>query len=430
MPILFNTNQPASQSQLDNLFLGTPNQTPDQVNSNLFLNNTQGQDWVNKQAANLGISDPVAYYNKIAMARQMAGTQNGAQAEAARQAGAYSPSSLPGQLASRNAMWNAVQGGQDNQAAQLASLQQSNNDRSYPLPAPGTSPSLSPVMQTAMAQQGITNPSQFLLQQRLGPNAGMVDTKPLAQANGGINPDDLFNEPTFQAALGKDPNHASQVFAALTGHDFKQYSDNYATSKINERTSGVSFLRKSLEEGTAQLNPDGSMGWRQQVQNPTTGQMVPGPVVAAGNPFQKSMEKYLPYMDSDPAMARFRQLAKMGVGQSQVASLQGQQVDNTAPSALTTTPFAQAGGAATTAMNTTAGVVNDIGNIFSGQPVGTGSTASYAKPAGITPVHARAALANNPRFQNLLRTNPDAARRIIMSIQQGSADNSPVTPDY
>lgn len=433
---MFNTNQPASQSQLDNLFMGDPNLTPDQVNSNLFTQNSQGQGWVNQQAQNLGIGDPVAHYNAILLARKMANTQSGAQAEAARQAGAFSPTSLPGQLAARDNMWNQVQGQQDQQTAGLASLQQVNNDRAYPLPTPGSTPTMSPVMQTAMAQQGITNPTQFLMQQRLGGNQGMVDTKPLANANGAINPDDLYNEPTFQAALNHDPNKASQVFSALTGQDFKSYANNYAASKNQERTSGVSFLRKSLEEGTAQLNPDGSMGWRQQVQNPTTGMMVPGPTVAAGNPFQKSMEKYLPYMDSDPSMTRFRQLAKKGAG-APVASLQnaGPANDNGAQPGFQTTGAAQGDYSNSTIGNTLAGMAGTVSDLasFSGKASDPGyfngmMRQSAMKTSGAAPVHARAALANNPRFQALLKSNPDAARRIIMSLQQSGANQNAPAP--
>lgn len=424
MPILFNTNQPASLNQLDNLYLGDPNLTPDQVDSNLFLGNSQGQGWVHQQAQNLGIGDPVAHYNAIALARKIAGTQSGAVAEAQRQAGIYSPTSLPAQLQARDHMWDQVATGQQQQQQQLASLQQSNNDRAYPLPTPGTAPTLTPVMKAAMAQQGLTNPTQFLMQQRLGPNQGMVNTKPLAGASGAIDPDDLFNEPTFQQALTKDPNKASQVFGALTGQDFAGYAKNYAASKQQERTTGVAFLRKSLEDGTAAMNADGSMSWRAQIQNPISGQMGPGPTLGEGNSFQKAQEKFLPYLDSDPAMKRFRMLGKKGAPSTPVASLQTPS-DNVVPTSLAA-GFPSTG---QTVMNTVGGAVNDIGNMFSGAPLGAGSAGAMAPVQNQAPVHARAILLNNPRFQQLMRTKPDVARRIIMSIQQGgSLDNSPMAP--
>lgn len=431
MPVLFNTNRDATGSQLDNLFLGNPNLTPDQVSSNLALSNPQGAGWVNQQAQNLGMGDPVAHYNAIRLAQTMAQTQSGAQANANQMAGNFSADSLPGQLARRNAMVDQASAANDQQNQQLASLQQQNNDRAYALPVEGGAvPQMTPVMRTAMAQQGITNPLQFLMQQRLGPNQGMVNTKPLARATQAINPDDLFNEPTFQAQLNRDPNKAASVFTALTGQDFGGYAKNYAASKQQERTTGTAWLRKQHEDGVAVLQPDGTTLWRQPVQNPTSGQMVPGPTLGPGNAFQKSMEQYLPYMDTK--LAQFAQLHAKGGAAPSGPVVPPNPTETPTPLQAATFGGSMMGNAGNVAINTAAGAVNDIGNIFTGNPVGTGAAAAMSPVAGASPNHARAALANNPRFQALLRSNPNAARRIIMALQTGnSQDNSsiPVSSD-
>lgn len=438
MPLLFNTQQPASIPQLDQLYTGDPNVTPDQVDSNLFLQSSQVQDYIHKQASNLGIGDPVAYYNQQLLARKMANTPSGAQMNAMRAVGQYDPKSLPGQLTQRDNMWDRVAANNQADSQQFAALQNANNDRYYPLPATGAPiPTMSPVARTAMAQQGITNPMQFLMQQRLGSNRSMVDTSGFKNLTSqGINSDELFSHPSFQSFLAKNPQGSAQVFQALTGQPFQQFSENYVASKKAEQTRAVAALTGHLDKGEATMDKDGNIQWREMLFDPTLQQFKPTGKVLPANPYQKSLEKYLPLVDA--TLGRKAQLEAKGPATTPASIAALQNSDQQIPQRLQATSDTGMNGLIP---NFIGGVVNTADNMASvfQHPLTSSlwkapfeNTASaYGIPAGVAPTHAAPFIRNNAKLQQLIKTNPQAAQRLIQAIQQsGYSDSADKVPFF
>lgn len=407
----FNVNRPTTTAQLAALYLGNPNRTPQQVDSDLFLNSSQSRDYIHEQGKNLGIGDPAAYFSQMALAQRMSSTPNGAQMEASRLAAQPPPD------------------------VNLASLQTANRLKAFPLPAAGINPRLSPVMQADMAQQGITNPMEYLMAQRLGPNRGAVAS--LTGLQGPVDPDALYNEGTFQNAIGQNMGQSADVFQALTGRDLGQYHEQYQTAEGLARKRGSEFLYKALGDRSAQIGPDGTVLWNQMAPDPMTGKLVPSGNYAAGDAFQKSQEKYLPYVDKD-INRRQTLIAKGGAPVAPVASLQNPYSSDQG------VPLQLAAGAAPTSSSlsifgdTMAGIFGDAKRVFTGGEQGwLGGTednqrranqwskvsGDFLPPSGRSIRHARPLLANNPQFQALMRRDPEAARRIIYAIQYG--DNSP-----
>lgn len=408
----FDVNRPTTTAQLAALYLGNPNQTPAQVDSNLFINSAQSRDYIHQQGKNLGIGDPAAYFGQMQLAQRMASTPNGAQMEAQRLARMPAPD------------------------ANLASLQTANRMKAYPLPAAGMSPNLSPVMQADMAQQGISNPMEYLMAKRLGPNRNAVAS--IAGLQGAVNPDALYNQPTFQNAMGQNAGTSANVFQALTGRDLATYDTQYRTSADQERKRGIEFLSKAMQDGHARPMQGGGMEWSERVFDPNTSKMTPTGKFIKGDAYQSSQEKYLPHVDRDIAKFQALEAARGSTPVAPVASLQNPySSDQGVPLQLA------AGGAPNSSGmsvfgDTMAGIIGDAKRVFTGGEQawlgGTGETEAarrqwgrgagdFLPPSGRNIRHARPLLANNPQFQALMRRDPEAARRIILTLQYG--DTSP-----
>lgn len=443
--MMFNVNRPTSEGQLAALFTGNPHLTPQQVDSNLFTSSAQGHGYIQQQGKNLGIGDPAQYYSQQQLAQTMATQQNGAQAEFARQTGQFSPTSLPGQLANRDKMWGAAMDNDVLNAQKLAALQVQQREKSFPLPAVGMQPTLSPVMQEDMRQQGLADPMAYLMRQRLGGMAtpsvagGEMLPKPVTPfaTAGPVMPDALYDQPAFQNRMRNDPRMANQVFSGLTGGDLGGYAEGRMKSAGDERNWKVKTLRDMLSEGKAQRNEDGSLTFREMIPDPSgSGRLVLGPNYGKGDAFQQSLNKVLPYADSDASeFQKMAQRRAIEAPKAPVAALQNapkfgednrgvpmQLQTNTSPSPL----FDET-------MNA---IVGDVGRIFTGGEQthldwsGQGGkqwahgAGDFTRPQGRAITHARPALANNPQFQELMRRDPEKARRIILAIQMG--DNSPL----
>lgn len=409
--MLFNVNKPASEGQLRALYTGNPNLSPQEVDSNLFLSSSQGRDYIHQQAANLGLGDPAQYYSQQRLASQLATLQNGAQAEASRQVGQFAPTSLPGQLAARDQLWNAVDAKNAQDANRMAALAATNRLSQYKLPGAGGEPQLSPVMQEDMRQQGIASPMEYLMRQRLGGDRNAVGS--LTGLQGAVNPQSLYDESSFQSGMAQNPAQASRVFSALTGGDLASFAaDNTALAK-----RGSNFLFEALSKGEAGLDANGNVRWRKRVTDPLTGKMVLGTEFEVGDPFQRSQERYLNRVD--PQLDRFRTLAAKS--DTPLASLQMPPAEG-----IQEAPRSRAMSILQDAIG---GYTSDFGNILTGQPLGSDPTRGFATPPRAN-IHARPLLANNPRFQQLMRTNPEKARAILTAIQtQTSVDTSPMAQD-
>lgn len=430
-----NTNQPMTQGQLASLYTGNPNLTPDQVNSNLFTQSSQGYGYVQDQARNLGINDPAAYFNNMLTQKQLANTQSGAQAEAMRQAGQYSPQSLPGQLQARNNMADQVTALQAQQSQQNQTQIAQNTDRAFPIPTPGVAPTMTPVMQAAMQQSGYTDPNSFILQQRVNAAGLNSAVAPIPNTPGAtVSPDALYNEPSFRAIMQNNPQQAQKAFGALTGRPLfgsdqsgPGFHETYQAAQQEQQKNGVATLQESLKNQDARANPDGTISWRQQITDPAgSGKPITSNTYGPGTAYQKSIEKFLPLASG--ALGQFQAQASSPARQAWLAQQAAKQQtgtapvpDNSRPISMQTSPV-WGNGILGTANNAMQGMVSDVSNVLSGQPqTFADSTLNQAQgfdaPGGSAVMHARPLLANNPQFQQLLKTNPDAARRMILAIQ-------------
>lgn len=413
-----------SIGQLAQLYNGNPNIDPSEVASNIFLGSSQGTDYLNQQGQNLGIGDPATYFQQARDAQRATQTPSGGTMEAMRLAGQYSPQSLPGQLAAHQAMISQVQA-QQVQQSQVAGLQYQNTlNQQYPLPTPGVAPTLSPVMQAAMQQQGIKDPTAFLMQQRLGNNLSAVS--PFSSVpSGQVKPDDLYHEPTFQANMQANPAKASQVFSALTGGDLGQFHTNYLKSQADEQKFRDDTLRSELASGGASTDDQGNVTFSQKVFDPASNKMIPTGKFSPGTPYQKIIAQSAPRVA--PEIARFQQLAaKGGAGGIPVTALQQGQDPDATPQGMQASDLGN--GFLGTTDNFLSGVVGDIGGIVTGNSTakfGRNGASDFDTPAGAAAIHAAPALRNNPQFQQLLRTNPTKARAIIMAVQQGNLKLTP-----
>lgn len=451
--MIFNSRRQSTLGQLAQFY----GDNPAEADSQLFLNNSQGHGYIQEQARNLGIGDPVRYFSELQIQKQLAATPSGAQMEAARQMGQYSPQSLPGQLAARDRMWNAVGAGEQAQTAKFASLQNANIERSYPLPVPGVTPTLSPVMQRDAASQGFSDPAAYLLNQRLGANrSGVVPFNQIS--SNGVDPHKLYDEPTFQSAMKSKPDRAAQVFNALTGLPLDEFHKSKLAAAVSETKSGTSDLHEALKEGRAKIVGDKIL-WRKLVPDPMTGKMGLGADFEEGDPYQKGLSKYLSNVSHD--IAKFQSLSAKGGSTAtsvapQVASLQNGQLQHepspfpaapsqtgqairgwfdqavAAPEMLAghftnpNDPFLQGiNGSVNSVTNAIRGGVNttmDAGAEMFGftppapQPIIPNINAPLQAPN--TQIRAQQMIAN-PRFRELMVKDPASARRIIMAIHQG-----------
>lgn len=412
--------------QMAQLYNGNPNVDPSQVASNIFLGSSQGTDYLNQQGDNLGIGDPATYFQQARDAQRAANTPNGATMEAMRLAGQYSPQSLPGQLAAHQAMIGGVQA-QQAQQSQVAGLQyQQTLNQQYPLPTPGVAPTLSPVMQAAMQQQGIQDPTAFIMQQRLGNNRSSVI--PFSSVpNGQVKQDDLYHEPTFQANMAANPAKASQIFGALTGGDLASYHSNYFKSQADEQKFRDDTLRSELASGGATTDDQGNVTFSQKVFDPVQNKMVPNGKFSPGTPYQKIIAQSAPRVA--PEIARFQQLAAKGGPTTPSNAVGVTSLQDVAPEQLQT-----GSGQGGVFGNTVTGALSDVSRIFQGQApnlvspaLGQNNTGDFFKPTGSAVQHAAPILRNNPQFQALMKKDPAKARAVIMAIQMGN--NSPQEPD-
>lgn len=411
--MLFNANQPTTIERLAQLYAGNPNKTPDEVNSDLFLNSSQGYGYVQDQGRKLGIGDPAQYFKSALLKRQIATTPSGALDEANRLNGAFSPDSLPGQLAAREGLWNNVMGTDKMRAQELASLQMQQREKQNPLPEPGTPYMLSLAKQEDMRQRGITDPMEYILGQRLGVNrAGVGSLRGIGTR--GVNPTALYDTPTFQNAINQNPERAGDIFRALTGTDLAVASKGILKGRGDEDTANTAALRHALENRLARVTENGTVEWAETQFDPTTGKNVPTGKFSAGDLFQRSLSRRLPQVSR--SIAELQALEAKGgptasslAGRAPVASLQFPQQELAARTE--TFPIMDS------AQGFMAESIDDALGLFRGNPTGVGANTGMVPASGSAVRHAAPLLRNNPRFIELMRRDPDKARRLILSIQ-------------
>lgn len=413
-----NANRSLTLQDMARVFNGSGMKSPEQVGSDIFLGSSQGYDYLQDQGRNLGIGDPVEFFQQQQLQKQMATTPSGGMMEMMRLAGMPSnPGSFMQQELKRNVGVDALMAKQAVEARGLASLQQAKLDQQYPLPTPGSSLTLSPVMSAAMRQSGETNSMTWMMKQRLGANRGAVDNFS-AVPDAGISAEDLYNEPSFRTVLNSNPQKAAQVFQALTNQNLEGFGKLYQERQLGEQKFGIETLRKAFAEGDASVDEKGNLRWRKKVFDPATNKMVATQEYEEGTPFQRGLKKHMPHVSSEVDEAR-----RLMAEKAAYLAKQGR-VGMTAPPQGVAPQTVQGNtGALWTGLNALGGMAGDIGRTFSGDTtlMGNAHPEDFGRPGGRAVIHARQMLQSNPRFQQLMRTNPQKARQIIMAIQQGTA---------
>lgn len=396
---------------------------------------SQSQGYVNDQASRMGITGGVDNY--FANQRQDAWNQRaaaqGRNIDLARIAGVdLSPD------AARNAQIDQASALAAQQAQQVATLQRQRALSDTALPS-----SLDPIEpdpNNTLERAGIT-PEQRAFTSRLG---GVTEgQKFIGKNTSALDPEDLTRDPRFASLLNQAPDKASQVFAALTGGSLKDHLTTQAARVKDQDRFGMDTVQDWLKTGRAHYDP-GTNTWKMRqlvpsLEDPT--KLVVGAGYEEPDPFQaETLKKYAPQVA--PMIAERQQLM-----QRKLAATPGASVIQTTSSASTdplekysNSPLGyQVGNGIQAAVDLndrglfvpqaaqdfTSDTLRTVGNFGAGIGNLFGANLKAVPPVqaedtGTNPIHARqTALMHNPRFQRLLQTDPQSARRIIMSIQQG-----------
>lgn len=420
--MLINTQQPIDPGTLARLYA---NGSPD-VGS-------QVGGWLNDQGHALGIGDPTNYFaGQRQDAYNASAAQQGQQVDLAKLAGTFQTPEMR-----RNALIDAASAtaAQGQQQQQLAGLQQV--DRLYPLPAAGAPVSLHPLDQQEATRLG-QSPEAYTLNRRLraaGVSSQLVPdlTTVGGQGNtiskvgqaGGISAEDLYNEPSFQAAMRRAPDKAHAAFQALTGSPLLGaggFHDAYQGRRAAEIKQGTGDLHQLLMSGHARPTKDG-VEFAETQFNPVTSKMEPTGKFTAGDPYQRSLGRYLPNVSS--SIAEFQRLAA-NRDSSPITGLQDPDLENAAN--------VSAGGVWQDIKNYFSGGYHDYGRIATWNPLSKSMEGGY-NPAAASDFYAPtgnagqhiAPLMRNPKFQELLHKDPASAQRIISAMRAGrSVDQSPL----
>lgn len=278
----FNVDQPTTARALAALYAGNPHMSPDEVESNMFLNSSQGPSYIHKQASQLGLgSDPAAFFRSALLQKQLANTPSGGQMEFARLQGKLNPHSWAAQEMSRNASLDNLIANETATAQKLASLQQANRLEQYPMPAAGVTPVLSPVMQADMAHQGLTDPRAYLARQRMGGLAtpsvagGEMLSKsvaPFTSLPSGYTAANLYDSGTFRNAVQQHPNKAALVFEAVTGGGLGAFQDERKKTRDSRFKQAQSHFSEGFQSGLFKFDKDKILQ-RERVVDQMTGKL-------------------------------------------------------------------------------------------------------------------------------------------------------------
>lgn len=281
------TRNPLSPGMLAALYSGNPRE----ADSQMFLGSAQSHSWVQDQARNMGISDPVAHFAALQNQQQTNSAPLLSTQLAMRAAGQYAPNTLPGQLAARDSMWDQSAAAQQAQQTQLATLQR---NRALGNPMPTFDMPSDP--NSTLEQSGMS-PATRAFTQRLG---GVSEGRQFIGDNqSALDPDTLTTNPRFSALLQQSPDKAAQVFAALTGGNLGTHLKTQVARNVDQDKFGLNTMQEWAKGGRAHFDT-ASNSWKMR-------QLVPDPndpsgqrLVVGGNyeepdPFQAGiLRKYGP----------------------------------------------------------------------------------------------------------------------------------------
>jgi len=436
-------------AQLQNLY-ADPSTTPQQVDSNLFLQNSRLSDWASRtgEAAGIG-NDPASFFQNQAAQRTVAAMQT--QRDAARLAG-YDQFTSPDFI--RRQQIEGQIAAADQQRNQVASLQaQQQHEQQYPLPTTGYhqqggTPILSPLA-VQEAERNKMSQMEYLLRMRTG--SGLSNLEPSnapfnpastsaapfipAGTNSTVDPDTLYKDPRFQSHLQFNTKHAQGLFSALTGQGYEEYQKRQVATDKENFTHSKSFIQKMVEDQNLRQREDGSWEMRQLVKSLTTGKAELGDQF--GTPSPQIMEHIKRAMGAAFPLEQERQDAH--AKKAAVAAAAGA-ADKKARDARMAALIASGRGVPTPTntegyapipenivMGGLEGIGRDIGDLVSWNFNDPKSPQNAPMvQTGANPVHVRQQLQNDPVFAALMQRNPASAREYIARLQKQNV----VTPTY
>ncbi len=428
-------------AQLQNLY-ANPSTTPQQVDSNLFLQDSRLSDWASRSGEAAGIgNDPASYFQNQAAQRTVAAMQ--AQRDSARLQG-YDQFTSP-DFIHRQQVEGQIAAA-DQQRNQIASLQaDQQRQQQYQLPTTGYhiqggAPILSPLGVKEAAGNNMSQ-MEYLLRMRSG--SGLTDLQPPntpynpaspsavpfipAGTNSTVDPDTLYKDPRFQTHLQYNPQHAQGLFSALTGQDFKGYQERQVSTNKEDFTHSKAYVQKMIEDQNLRQQPNGIWEQRQLEKNITSGKMELGDKFGAPTPqvqehIKRGMGAAFPLVQEmqDLQARKTAHDAEIGTAQDKANA--------TRRAALI------ASGRGLPAPTNTEGYAPDTTGTFGGGILGSLSdatdlfTGNFGNPAsfsnapmvqtGANPVHVRQQLQNDPVFAALMQRNPASAREYIARLQK------------
>ncbi len=435
-----NANGTGTFAQLQNLY-ADPSTTPQQVDSNLFLQDSRLSDWASRSAQAAGIgNDPASFFQNQAAQRTVAAMQT--QRDAARLAG-YDQFTSPDFIKRQQIEGQiAVADQQRNQVASLQAQQQ--RQQQYQLPTTGYhqqggAPILSPLA-VQEAERNKMSQMEYLLRMRTG--SGLSNLQPSnapfnpastsaapfipAGANSTVDPDTLYKDPRFQSHLQFDAKHAQGLFSALTGHGYEEYQQRQVATDKENFTHSKSFIQKMVEDQNLRQREDGSWEMRQLVKSPTTGKAElgdqfgpPPPQIAEhikramGAAFPLEQERQAMHAEKAAASAvaaTADKKAKDARMAALVASGRGIPAPTNTEGYESFHPGTVIGGMA--------GIGSDIADIFTGNFNEDRASRAPMVQTGANPVRVRQQLQNDPVFAALMQRNPASARQYIARMQK------------
>jgi hypothetical protein len=272
MPDIITPGMPVSMDRLKSIYMGNPNMTPQQVESDMWMKSSRGLDYIHKQAAAQGINDPARHFENM---RANALAQN-------------TPS-----------MWEQAQ---NNSMARSAAYQQAETPNLLP---PSDDPEIrrlrmaqrmrmtgeaeqEGLRQKSLENNPILDDSVATLQRRA------YDNKParalIQSGYGRYSGDEILRDSRFQALAQTDPTKADETFNIITGGGMKQH---LAATRMSPDTlkKNATYAREQFEKGAMKLGPNGELLSRQLVpsKDPTKmGQLELSDDYMPLNDFQKS----------------------------------------------------------------------------------------------------------------------------------------------
>jgi hypothetical protein len=294
MPLNIDTSRPGTLQQLQYLYTGDPNTTPEEVQGALQTRAPQGADWVHQTEMKYGINDASRMFQDQQINQQMA--RFAANQGAPQQPQYQSDYQRIAAQAQQVAPVQTGMGGPNNRYGFQPTL---NARRDAMTPEERAVDSLRPntaqnqidpyanltQFDRQQIQQTGQTPDSLIMQRRLGEqNRYFTDASGNKRdwinptAKGRYTPEQLYTTPEFRSIYQQDPAKAAHAFEALTGQPLQAYEGvRTATQKQQidrEKQYEKTFYDKAVS-GEVRMNSMGEWESEEFTIDPLTGKKIP-----------------------------------------------------------------------------------------------------------------------------------------------------------